>query len=468
MEAPKSIEDLHKNLKDKTYSTVELVEYYLSRINTFDKNLNSFITVASEYAYKKAKEVDRIISDNPDAFQEFPLLGVVVSIKDMYLTKGIRTTASSKLLENYMPQYSATAVKRLEKAGAIIIGKTNCDAWAHGSSGENSDFGPSKNPWNTDYVPGGSSSGSAVAVSSDFSLVSIATDTCGSIRLPANFCGVTGLKPTYGSVSRYGVIAMASSLDSIGHITKNASDSKKLFSVTRGPDGLDSTLVAITYEPNNKNKLTIGIPVEFMSEGVTEEVKKTVVAVSDFYKNKGYEVVDVSLPNTKHGISVYYIIQPAEVSSNLARYDGVRFGRSRDAFGAEAKRRIMLGTYVLSSGYYDAYYKKAMQVRTIIIKEVESVFTKVDVLLAPVAATPPFKLGEKNDDPLEMYLTDIFAATANLSGIPSIAIPAGFSLEGLPLGVQIMGPRFSENTLFRLANEYQSETNWHLKTPDLE
>lgn len=468
MNTPQSITELHSALKNKEYSLVEVVDHYLSRINTFDKDLNSFITVADEYAYDKAKSLQKVIEDNPNAFDGFPLLGVPVAVKDIYLTKGIRTTAASKVLNNYIPQYSSTAFERLEKAGAILIGKVNCDAWAHGSSGENSDFGPTKNPWNKEFVPGGSSSGSGVSVAADFALVSPGTDTCGSIRLPANYCGVVGLKPTYGSVSRYGVIAMASSLDTIGHLTRTVEDSQRVFRVTRGVDGKDSTLIDHKYSQyKNSDKLKIGVPKEFFEKGLDSEVEKSVNEFADYLKSEGHEVVEVSLPNSKYGISVYYIVQPAEVSSNLGRYDGVRYGNERLSFGMEAKRRIMLGTHALSSGYYDAYYGKAMRVRTVIIKEVENVFEKVDMMLAPVAPTPPFKIGEKVDDPLEMYLTDIFAATANLTGIPSLAIPTGFTKSGLPLGVQLMGKRFSEEMLFEVGKSYQKVTNHHTKRPSL-
>lgn len=454
MKTPATILELHESLKKKEYSLVEMLDAYFSRINA-NAHLNAFITVTDDYAYKKAKSLQGVIADNPNAFEEFPLLGVTVAMKDMYLTKGIRTTAASKVLENYVPAYSSTVFERLEAAGAILVGKTNCDAWAHGSSGENSDFGPTKNPINREYVPGGSSSGSGAAVAAGLALVSPGTDTCGSIRLPANYCGVVGLKPTYGSVSRYGVIAMASSLDTMGHITNSAEDSQKVFRVTRGVDGRDSTLVDYKYENFEMKKLKIGIPREFMEEGLHKDVEKAVSDFAEYLKKEGHEVMDVSLPNTKYAISVYYIIQPAEVSSNLGRYDGIRYGSPRSAFGEEAKRRIMLGTHVLSSGYYDAYYGKAMRVRTLIIKEVEHVFDKVDVLLAPVAPTPPFKLGEKVSDPLEMYLTDIFAATANLTGIPSLALPTGRTHDGLPLGVQLMGPRFSEEMLFEIGKAYQ-------------
>lgn len=462
---PLTIAELHNDLKEKKYTCVDLVEHYLSQITKNNENLNAFITVATEGAYKKAKELDRILIDNPNALHEFPLLGVVLSVKDIYLTEGLRTTAASKVLESYVPQYSATVVTRLENAGAIIIGKTNCDAWAHGASGENSDFGPTKNPWNTEYVPGGSSSGSAVSVAAGLSFASMGTDTGGSIRLPASFTNLVGFKPTYGVVPRYGVISMASSLDSMGHFTRTVEDSEKIFAVTRGSDLHDSTVVNHDYKQTSvKKTLKIGIPTEYFAAGLETEVEKIVKAAATEFENMGIELVEVSLPNTKHAISVYYIVQPAEVSSNLGRFDGIRYGNSRDTFGVEAKRRIMLGTYVLSSGYYDAYYGKAMRVRSLIIEDFEKAFESVDAILAPVSPTLPFKIGQKVDDPLQMYLADIYTVAANLAGIPGLAIPAGFSESGLPIGFQLLGKRFSEPVLFELGKKYQASTDWHTKT----
>lgn len=467
MKIPLTIQETHTGLMKKDYSVVDLVDAYLARITAFDKDINAFITVTEDEAYKQAKEADRLIQHKGEAaFEEFPLLGVVTSYKDIFMTKGIRTTAASNVLRNYKAQYTATAVSRIQNAGAVMLGKLNLDAWAHGSSGENSDFGPTKNPWNTDYVPGGSSSGSGAAMAANFSLVTTGTDTCGSIRLPANYCGVYGLKPTYGSVSRYGIIAMASSLDSVGHFGRTVDDVKRVFEVTRGTDGKDSTIADYASQ-TRASGLRIGIPREFFGEGLSDDVKSEVERVINQYRTMGIDIVDVSLPSTKYGISVYYILQPAEVSSNLGRYDGVRFGNNRDSFGDEAKRRIMLGSYVLSSGYYDAYYLKAQKVRSKIIAEIDVVFETVDALLAPVAPTPAFKLGTKVDDPLQMYLTDIYAATANLSGIASLSIPSGFTNEGLPLGFQLMGPRFSEYTLFDLARRFEEATGYEPKVANL-
>jgi aspartyl-tRNA(Asn)/glutamyl-tRNA(Gln) amidotransferase subunit A len=457
---PLTIKETQDGLLKKEFSAVELVDSYLAQINKHNKDLNVFLTVSDENAYKQAKEVDRLIGNKEtDLLSDHPLLGVTVAHKDIFLTKGIRTTAASKVLESYIPSYSGTAVDRMDKAGAITIGKVNCDAWAHGSSGENSDFGPTKNPWNKDFTPGGSSSGSGATLAANMSLVATGTDTCGSIRLPGNYSYAVSLKPTYGAVSRYGVIAMASSLDCVGPLGRTVEDVETIFNVIKGPDGFDSTVTNQEVKGERK-KLKVGIPKEFFVGGLDPEIQKTIDEAIKTLEKENVEFKEVSLPSTKYGISVYYIIQPAEVSSNLGRYDGIRYGNSREAFGAEAKRRIMLGTYVLSAGYYDAYYLTAMKVRTKIRDEVDKVFDEVDALIAPVAPTPPFKLGEKTADPLKMYLTDIFAATANLSGIPSLALPSGFTKKGLPLGFQLMGPRFSEEMLFKLGKMYHKAIDY--------
>jgi len=463
MKNPLTIFGLHTALKNKEYSLSEMLDGYFGRIDA-NSELNAFITVTENYAYEKAKALQEVIENNPHAFDEFPLLGVTIAMKDMYLTKGIRTTAASKVLENYVPAYSSTVFEKLEKAGAILVGKTNCDAWAHGASGENSDFGPTKNPWNTGYVPGGSSSGSAVSVATNTSLIAIGTDTGGSIRQPASFCNVVGFKPTYGTVSRYGVIAMASSLDSMGHFSHTVEDAEKVFQVNRGGDGKDST-VKNHLDENKNSKLKIGLPREYFAKGLDKEVKEKITQVSKTLESMGHEVVEVSLPHTQYANAVYYLIMPAEVSSNLGRYDGVRYGNSRASFGAEAKRRIMLGTYALSSGYYDAYYGKAMKVRTLICEDFDRVFEEVDVLLTPSSPTPPFKLGEKTSDPLQMYLSDIYTVSANLAGICGLSLPAGFSSSGLPIGAQLLGPKFGENTIFSLGKEFQLKTDYHTKLP---
>ena len=465
---PLTIKDTQKGLIEKKFSAVELVDSYLEKINKYNKEYNIFLTVSEELAYSKAKETDKILSyKDTKILSEKPLLGITVGYKDIFLTKGVRTTAASKVLEYYIPAYSATSVTRIETAGAIPLGKLNCDAFAHGSSGENSDFGPTKNPWNSEFVPGGSSSGSGAALSANMTIFTMGTDTCGSIRLPANYSYAVTIKPTYGAISRYGVIAMASSLDTVGPIGRTVEDVETVFNVIKGEDGFDGTV--INKEPQSiKNKFKVGIPKEFFAEGLDSEIKENINSAIKVLEKQGVEFKEISLPSTKHGISVYYIIQPAEVSSNLGRFDGVRYGNGRDSFGEEAKRRIMLGAYVLSAGYYDAYYLKAMKVRSKIISEVNEVFTDVDAIIAPVAPTPPFKIGEKSADPLKMYLTDIYAATANLCGIPSLALPSGFTKSGLPLGFQLMGARFSENNLFELGKMYHKAINYEPKVALLE
>jgi len=467
MDIPLTITCLHKDLKEMKYSLVELIDSYLKRIKSFDKEINSFITISDDYAFKKAKELNSSLKElGKDAFQKYPLLGAVVAYKDLFLTKAVRTTAGSNVLKSYVPAYSGTVVKKLEEAGAIMIGKTNCDAWAHGASGENSDFGYSRNPWNKEYVPGGSSSGSACSVASNFSMFATGTDTGGSIRQPANLTGVVGLKPTYGAVSRYGVIAMASSLDSVGHFTRVVEDSKKIFEVTRGEDGKDNTVKNSNFTKPN-SKLRIGVPKEYFVKGIEKEVSEEVKRSARVFEKEGIELKEISLPNTKYAISVYYIIQSAEVSSNLSRFDGIRYGNSREFFGDEAKRRIMLGTYVLSAGYYDAYYLKAMKVRTKIIQDFEKAFREVDAIIAPVSSSPAFKIGEKANDPLKMYLTDMFTVAANIAGIPGLAIPSNFNKKGLPLGFQLLAPRFSEETLFFLGEKFEKATSYKPKVAKL-
>lgn len=452
-----SIKELKKNLKRKNFTVESVVRNCIEKIK--ESKLNAFITVCENEAIKKAKEADKKIKEGID----LPLLGIPFSAKDMYLTKGIRTTAASKVLYNYIPQYSATVIEKLEKAGAIIVGKTNCDAWAHGSSGENSDFGPTENPFQKGYVPGGSSSGSAVSVSTNMSFFSLGTDTGGSIRLPASFCGVVGLKPTYGRVSRYGIISMASSLDSIGHFTKYVEESAYILSITAGNDPKDATTPNIkvddylSYLKKGVKNIKIGIPKEYFSKGLDKKIKEKIEKKIKQLESRGAEIKEISLPNTEYGTACYYIIQPAEVSSNLARYDGIRYGKDRKSFGDEAKRRIMLGSHVLSSGYYDAYYKKAMQVRTLIKKDFDEAFKKVDVIIAPVSPTLPWKIGERTQDPLAMYLSDIYTVNVNLAGIPGLSVPIGL-VKDLPVGLQILGPHFSESLLFQVGKAIE-ETN---------
>ncbi len=463
-----NISEAKKGLKKKTFSCVELTNEYLKRTKKLNKKLNAYITIAEKEALKEAEKADEKISKNID----LPLLGIPIALKDLFVTKGVKTTASSKLLDSYIPQYSATVVEKLQNAGAIIVGKLNCDAWAHGSSGENSDYGPAKNPWDTTLIPGGSSSGSAVSVAANMCLASTGTDTGGSIRLPASFCNVVGLKPTYGRVSRYGIIAMASSLDSIGHFTKTVKDSALFFNVTAGKDNMDATTSIKKVNDYTKNiengikGLKIGIPKEYFGKGLDENIKNAVIKAVRQYEKQGVEIIEVSLPHTEYAIACYYIIQPAEVSSNLARYDGIRYGDTRDSFGDEAKRRILLGTFTLSAGYYDAYYKRAMQVRTLIKKDFDDAFKKVDVIVSPVSPTMPWKIGEKKSDPLKMYLSDIYTVTANLAGIPGLSIPVGFS-NSLPIGMQILGPHLSEELLFNVAYAYEKEHDWNKRQPNI-
>ena len=464
-----TIKQAQEGLRNRKFSSVEITKACLEQIKKHDKKLNAFITITEREALESAGKADELVSQG-ETLQDKPLLGIPIALKDIFSTKGIRTTAASNVLKDYMPVYDATVVEKLKNAGAVIIGKTNCDAWAHGSSGENSDFGPTKNPWNTEYVPGGSSSGSAVSVASDMCIVATGTDTGGSIRHPASFCNVVGLKPTYGRVSRYGIVAMASSLDSIGHITKTVEDSAIILNTASGKDPKDATTLGSPipdYTESLKKEIKgikIGVPREYFIKGTDPQVSALVKKAILVLEKQGAKIVE--LPHTQFANPCYYIIQPSEVSSNLARYDGIRFGLGRENFGDEAKRRIMLGTYTLSAGYYEAYYKKAMQIRTLVKKDFESAFTKVEAIITPVSPTLPWKLGEKIDDPLKMYLSDIFTITANLAGIPGLAVPCGFA-EGLPVGMQILGPQFSEELLFQIGYAYEQATEWHKQKPNL-
>ena len=463
-----TIVDIIEGYKKKTFSVSEIVDSYIERIEKLNPTINAFITIDAENAKRKALEFDNKEITNP-------LHGVPFGIKDMFLTKGVRTTAASNVLRDYIPAYNATVIDRLETAGAISLGKLNHDAWAHGSSGENSDFGPTLNPWNTEFVPGGSSSGSSASVAASMIPFATGTDTGGSIRLPASFTNTVGLKPTYGLVSRYGVISMASSLDSIGHFSKTVMDSARILNITAGADGYDATLRQAQGEPedytvkigNDIKGLKIGVPKEYVDKGLSSDVKAVFESSLKSLQKLGAEIVDISLPHTDEGIAVYYIVQPSEVSSNLARYDGIRFGNDRSFFGKEAKRRIMLGTFTLSSGYYDAYYKKAMQVRTLIKHDFDEAYKKVDVIVSPVSPTPPWKFGEKMNDPLAMYLSDALTVTINLAGVPGLAVPAGFSPNKLPIGIQFVGPHFSESLLFQVGHAFEQETKFYEDLPKI-
>ncbi|MEX2007618.1 MAG: Asp-tRNA(Asn)/Glu-tRNA(Gln) amidotransferase subunit GatA [Candidatus Levyibacteriota bacterium] len=463
-----TIKQALNKLASKEISAVDLTKACIDQIKKYNGEINAFITVDEKGALEQAEKADIERKNGNSA----PLLGIPIALKDVFLTKGLKTTAASKVLENYIPQYDGTVVAKLKDAGAVILGKTNLDAWAHGSSGENSDFGITRNPYSKEYVPGGSSSGSAASLAASMCLASTGTDTGGSIRLPASFTNVVGLKPTYGRVSRYGIIAMASSLDSIGHFAKTAEDSALLLNVTAGSDPLDATTPDKTVPnyskiENGVKGLKIGVPKEYFTMGIDKEIKEKTKTAIKKLEELDAEIVEISLPNTEYSVAVYYIIMSSEVSSNLARYDGIRFGSARQNFGEEAKRRIMLGTFTLSAGYYDAYYKKAMQVRTLIKQDFDKAFEKVDAIISPVSPTAPWKIGEKVSDPLKMYLSDIFTVTANLAGIPALSVPAGLTSDKLPVGIQILGPQFSEEKLFQIGHAYEQSTQFYKETPNL-
>lgn len=456
-----TLTQLQEDLKSRKRSVKEVVAEYTQEIQKRNEELNIVLTDTTDQALKQAEFIDADIAANPKIFDDKPLLGIPMGIKDLFCTKGVRTTAGSKVLENYTAQYSATVVEKLEKAGAVSLGKLNCDAWAHGSSGENSDFGPTKNPINPDFVPGGSSSGSAAAVAAGFMPFTLGTDTGGSIRQPANFCGVVGYKPTYGRISRFGVIAMASSLDTVGHLALNVEDTAKILEVTSGKDPSDAVTAnskpfsAANLKTSSLAGVKIGIPSEYLTPLKNESVRANFEDVVKKLTEAGAQIIDIKLPHTKEAMAVYYIVMPSEVSSNLARYTGVRYGNRRNSFGDEAIRRILIGTYTLSAGYYDAFYKTALQVRTLIKQDFDKSFEKVDAILTPVSPTPPFKLGEKTSDPLEMYLSDMFTIPGSLAGLCGLALPSGTTGSGLPLGVQLLGDRFAEEKIFPIA--YQIE-----------
>jgi len=481
-----TIKDVSDLLKKKKISSLDLTKQVFARIKKINPKINAFISLSEKEALEQAEESDKRRAEG----KELSVIdGIPISIKDILCTKDIKTTAGAKMLENFISPYDATVVKRLKDAGAVIIGKNNCDAWAHGSSGENSQFGKTKNPWDLSRVPGGSSSGSAASVAAGMVFASVGTDTGGSIRQPAGFCGVTGLKPTYGRCSRYGLIAMASSLDCPGPITRSVEDAAILLEIICGHDQLDSTTVShkkfsakniVNCKLKIKN-LRIGLPKEYFAKGVDAQIKEKVMNAIEIFKKQGAEIIEINLPNAEYALAVYYIIQPAEVSSNLARFDGVKYGYSvkkaenildlyyksrEEGFGDEAKRRIMIGTYVLSAGYYDAYYKKAMKVRTLVRRDFEKAFEKVDVIVTPTTPSTAFKIGENIDDPLKMYLSDIYTVTANIAGIPGVSIPCG-AINNLPVGMQILGPQFSEETILSLAHNYQLKTNYHEQTPKI-
>jgi aspartyl-tRNA(Asn)/glutamyl-tRNA(Gln) amidotransferase subunit A len=464
-----TIDSTRTAIASKQISASTLVERFYGKIKAEDAEIHAYLTLSEDRALKQAKHIDDLVSKG-DPLP--PLAGVPLGIKDVMVTNGIRTTAGSKTLGNFIPPYDCTAVARLEAAGAIVLGKMNCDEFAMGSSNENSAYGPVRNPRDTSRVPGGSSGGSAAAVAAGTAVATLGSDTGGSIRQPASFCGVVGLMPTYGRVSRYGLIAFASSLDHIGPLTKTVKDAAILLRVIAGRDPLDSTSADVPvpdYEADLAKPvagLKIGVAKEYFSEGLDAEVRTAVEAGIAKLRSAGCEIIPISLEHTAYAIPTYYVIATAEASANLARFDGVRYGyrakgartlaemyrKSRDeGFGAEVKRRIMLGTYALSSGYYDAYYLKAQRVRTLLTRDFEQAFQKVDAIVTPTAPTPAFKLGEKSDDPLSMYLADIYTVTADLAGIPGISVPCGETTSGLPIGLQVLGRHFDESTVLRVA-----------------
>jgi aspartyl-tRNA(Asn)/glutamyl-tRNA(Gln) amidotransferase subunit A len=478
----KSVSELAAGLRARKWSSVELAQHFLARIEQAQGSLNAFISVTREHALAAAAAADRELA----AGRGGPLTGVPLAHKDIFCTEGIRTTCGSRMLDNFVSPYDATVVAKLKAAGAVMLGKTNMDEFAMGSSNETSFFGPVRNPWDTAMVPGGSSGGSAAAVAARLAPAATATDTGGSIRQPAALCGVTGFKPTYGRVSRYGMIAFASSLDQGGVISVNAEDAALLLGAMAGFDPADSTSVerpvpnyAASLDKPLKG-LRIGLLKEFFEKGLDPENEKCIRAALAVYEKQGAVLREVSLPNLPNSVPVYYVVAPAECSSNLARFDGVRFGyrckeprdlmdlykRSRgEGFGAEVKRRIMTGTYVLSAGYYDAYYLQAQKVRQLISADFSRAFEQVDVVMGPTTPTSAFELGAKTSDPITMYLNDIYTIGANLAGLPAVSIPCGFAQQ-LPVGLQIIGPHFSEERLLNAAHLYQKETDWHARVPE--
>ncbi|MFA7157138.1 MAG: Asp-tRNA(Asn)/Glu-tRNA(Gln) amidotransferase subunit GatA [Bacilli bacterium] len=459
----KTIKEIRAELDSKKYSSEELTKEYLNTIKEKDPEIHAFLEVFENEAISEAKNADKRIQKGDTDI----LTGIPCAIKDNILIEGKRCTAGSKMLENYIATYDASIIKKLKKQGVVILGKTNMDEFAMGSSTENSYFGATKNPCNLERVPGGSSGGSAAAVSANMCAFALGSDTGGSIRQPASFCNVIGLKPTYGTVSRNGLIAFASSLDQIGPFTKTVEDAKIVFNAIKGKDYCDSTSIDIEKSNNfDLKNIRLGVPKEYFGDGLDLEVKETVEKAIKKYEEMGAEIVEVSLPHSRYALACYYIIAPAEASANLARFDGIRYGFEAEGntlediyfntrtqgFGEEVKRRIMLGTYTLSSGYYDAYYKKALKVRSLIQKDFEEAFKTVDAILGPVSPILPFKIGEKSSDPLSMYLADIYTTPINLAGVPAISVPLELSKEGLPIGLHIIAPHFEESKLFNIAN----------------
>ena len=463
-----TITKAHKGLKKKEFSAVELTTFFLNKIKEQDKKIFSYITVSDELALSQAKEIDKKIAKK----QDLPILaGVPMAVKDIISVKGLKNTCASKILKDYIAPYDATCIEKLKELGAVILGKTNLDEFAMGSSTENSAFSVTKNPCDLKKVPGGSSGGSAAAVAADLCCYSLGSDTGGSIRQPASFCGVVGLKPSYGAISRYGLVAFASSLDQIGPIAKTVEDAQIVFNAIAGKDPKDSTSVELrikNYELRIKD-LKIGIPEEYFIKGIDPEVEKIIKQAISQAEKEGAKLFEISLPHTKYALAVYYIIMPSEASANLARYDGIKYGLSKSGnkslldvylesrgqgFGNEVKRRIMLGTYALSAGYYDAYYLKAQKVRTLIKQDFENAFKKVDAIFTPTSPFPAFKIGEKIANPLSMYLSDVFTVSVNLAGLPALSAPVGFTKAKLPVGLQIIGKPFEDNKILEISKIY--------------
>lgn len=466
---------LTEKIADKQLSSKEITEAYLENINKTDSEIGAYLTVTAESAIKTAEETDKKIAAGEKLST---LAGIPGGIKDNMCTKGVKTTCASKMLENFVPCYSSTAVEKLNEQGFVMLGKLNMDEFAMGSTNENSYFKPVKNPVNTERVPGGSSGGSAAAVAAKEAAFTLGSDTGGSIRQPAAFCGVVGMKPTYGTVSRYGLVAFASSLDQIGPLTKNVKDNALILNAIAGHDPKDATCIGggrpdYTAEIGKDVKgMTVGLPTEFFGDGVSADVKDAVLAAAKRYEKLGANIEEVKLPSLKHALSAYYVISSAEASSNLARFDGIRYGyRSENAetlddiyknsrsegFGPEVQRRIMLGTFALSSGYYDAYYKKALQVRTLVVRDYNKVFEKCDFIISPVAPTTAYKLSEKTDNPLEMYMGDIYSVPINIAGVPSLSLPCGKDGDNMPIGMQLIGKPLGEATLYRAGYAFETD-----------
>jgi aspartyl-tRNA(Asn)/glutamyl-tRNA(Gln) amidotransferase subunit A len=477
-----SLCELQKKFTAGEVTATEIVRAYFLRIGQVEPKVKAYVSQTKEAALAQASALDERLKGWR---KTKPMTGMPLAIKDNLCTEGVRTTCSSRMLQQFIPPYDATVIAKLRDQDYILLGKANLDEFAMGSSTEHSAFGPSRNPWNLQHVPGGSSGGAAAAVAADECVAALGSDTGGSIRQPAAFCGVVGLKPTYGRVSRYGLVAFASSLDQVGPITKDVPDAALLLGAIAGHDPLDSTSADLpvpdymkALKKKDLKKLNVGVPVEYFADGLDPEVESSVRAAIDELKSLGGTIKEIHLPRTDAAVAVYYVIATAEASSNLARYDGVKFGlraketkdlldlymkTRQEGFGPEVKRRIMLGTYALSAGYYDAYYGKAQAVRTLICEDFRAAFKEVDLIVTPVTPTPAFKLGEKSEDPLQMYLSDIYTISVNLAGLPAIAVPCGFSKAGLPIGVQLIGRPFEEETLLRAAHAYEQSTQWHLK-----